>query len=144
MKAMNDCCKLDIFPHIFPKTFFDRMKELAETNPALAATTYKAEPEDKLLRLARNYESFALFSWSPTLHDPQLARRLHRIKVPTQFIWGEKDRIVPVEYGKQFAAAVTGSKFEVIAGAGHHLHADNPEAFTSAVDAFMKALPKAA
>ena len=28
--------KLDIFPHIFPKTFFDRMKELAERNPALA------------------------------------------------------------------------------------------------------------
>ncbi len=38
MKVMNDCCKLDIFPHIFPKTFFDRMKELAETNPALAST----------------------------------------------------------------------------------------------------------
>ncbi|OGA97059.1 MAG: amidohydrolase [Betaproteobacteria bacterium RIFCSPLOWO2_12_FULL_66_14] len=28
--------KLDIFPHIFPKAFFDRMKELAEGNPALA------------------------------------------------------------------------------------------------------------
>jgi predicted TIM-barrel fold metal-dependent hydrolase len=28
--------KLDIFPHIFPKAFFDRMKELAERNPALA------------------------------------------------------------------------------------------------------------
>jgi predicted TIM-barrel fold metal-dependent hydrolase len=28
--------KLDIFPHIFPKTFFDRMKEMANSNPALA------------------------------------------------------------------------------------------------------------
>ncbi len=28
--------KVDIFPHIFPKAFFDRMKELAERNPALA------------------------------------------------------------------------------------------------------------
>jgi len=35
---MNDCCKLDIFPHIFPQTFFERMKGIAETNPALAAT----------------------------------------------------------------------------------------------------------
>ena len=35
---MNDCCKLDIFPHIFPQAFFERMKAIAETNPALAAT----------------------------------------------------------------------------------------------------------
>lgn len=33
---MSDCCKLDIFPHIFPRTFFDRMKATAETNPAPA------------------------------------------------------------------------------------------------------------
>jgi len=38
MAITNDCCKLDIFPHIFPKTFFDRVKVIAETNPALAAT----------------------------------------------------------------------------------------------------------
>ncbi len=29
--------KLDIFPHIFPKDFFDRMKAMAEKNPSLAA-----------------------------------------------------------------------------------------------------------
>lgn len=38
MPLVNDCCKLDIFPHIFPKTFFDRMKEIAATNEPLAAT----------------------------------------------------------------------------------------------------------
>ena len=30
--------KLDIFPHIFPQTYFERMKKIAEGNPALAAT----------------------------------------------------------------------------------------------------------
>jgi predicted TIM-barrel fold metal-dependent hydrolase len=29
--------KLDIFPHIFPKEFFERMKEIAGRNPSLAA-----------------------------------------------------------------------------------------------------------
>lgn len=29
--------KLDIFPHIFPLTYFERMKQIAERNPALAA-----------------------------------------------------------------------------------------------------------
>ena len=30
--------KLDIFPHIFPQAFFERMKRIAEANPALAAS----------------------------------------------------------------------------------------------------------
>ena len=128
---------------IFSRPLYEH-PPLLYANPALAAINYKSEPEDKLLRLARNYESFALFGWSPTLHDPQLTRRLHRIKVPTKFIWGEKDRIVPVEYGKRFAAAVTGAKFEVIAGAGHYLHADDPGTFTNAIDAFMTTLPATA
>lgn len=30
--------KVDIFPHIFPQPFFERMKEIAASNPALAAS----------------------------------------------------------------------------------------------------------
>src|SRR6185436_15350968 len=30
--------KLDIFPHIFPQPFFERVKEIAAGNPALAAS----------------------------------------------------------------------------------------------------------
>ena len=29
--------KLDIFPHIFPQAFFERMKTIAEKNPALGS-----------------------------------------------------------------------------------------------------------
>src|SRR5919205_574428 len=29
--------KLDIFPHIFPQAYFERMKKIAEGNPGLAA-----------------------------------------------------------------------------------------------------------
>ena len=29
--------KLDIFPHIFPPACFERMKTIAQSNPALAA-----------------------------------------------------------------------------------------------------------
>src|ERR1700694_5774524 len=34
---MNPNLKLDIFPHIFPQAFFERMKAIAEQNPTLAA-----------------------------------------------------------------------------------------------------------
>ncbi len=34
---MDPDLKIDIFPHIFPKAFFDRMMQIAEGNPALKA-----------------------------------------------------------------------------------------------------------
>jgi predicted TIM-barrel fold metal-dependent hydrolase len=34
---MNPNLKIDIFPHIFPKDFFDRMMQIAEGNPGLKA-----------------------------------------------------------------------------------------------------------
>src|SRR5688500_9034330 len=33
----NKNLKLDIFPHIFPLAYFERMKKIAEGNPSLAA-----------------------------------------------------------------------------------------------------------
>ncbi len=35
---MKNDLKLDIFPHIFPQSFFERVKKIAATNPALAAS----------------------------------------------------------------------------------------------------------
>src|SRR5260370_7321786 len=34
---MNPNLKLDIFPHIFPQAFFERVKAIAEQSPTLAA-----------------------------------------------------------------------------------------------------------
>ena len=31
--------------------------------------------------------SFARFCWDPCLHNPKLMRRLHRVRVPTLFVW---------------------------------------------------------
>ena len=36
-KHMKAEKKLDIFPHIFPLDYFERMKKIAEGNPGLAA-----------------------------------------------------------------------------------------------------------
>src|SRR5258706_14385427 len=35
---MQPTLKLDIFPHIFPQSFFERMQSLTQTNAALAAS----------------------------------------------------------------------------------------------------------
>ena len=80
----------------------------------------------------------ARFCWEPFMHNPKLKRRLHRIKVPTRVIWGEHDGIVTPAYGKAYADAIPGAMLQVIAGAGHFPHLEQPEAFMTALREFLR------
>jgi pimeloyl-ACP methyl ester carboxylesterase len=99
---------------------------------------FPSMPEEKLTIVARNIESLARFCWEPFMHNPKLKRRLHRIKVPTQVIWGEHDGIVNPAYGKAYAEAIPGAILQVIAGAGHYPHLEQPEAFMTALREFLR------
>ncbi len=48
--------------------------------------------------------------------------KLKAIKTPSLIIHGEKDSLLPVHMGKAVADSITGSKFEIIYGAGHTLN----------------------
>jgi len=104
--------------------------------PSFADTSHEA-----LTRLARSHETFALFAWSPTLHDPKLAHRLHRISVPTLVVWGREDRVVSLDYGREFASRIPGAHFTVIDGAGHYPHLEQPDRFDEVVERFIEELP---
>lgn len=101
---------------------------------------YSDWPEETLIRLARNHRSFTLLAWSPTLHDPKLRHRLARIDLPTLVIWGAKDRVVSLDYGRRFAEAIPGARFTVIDHAGHYPHVEASEPFEAALDEFMATL----
>jgi pimeloyl-ACP methyl ester carboxylesterase len=60
--------------------------------------------------------------------DPTLASRLGGLTVPTLVIWGEADRIVTPDFGKEYAAAIPGASFRLVPGAGHLPQLENPEA----------------
>ena len=89
--------------------------------------------------MARNREATARFTWSPYMHDPKLKGRLHRIDVPTLFLWGDagSHRDEP-EYGRAYAAAIPDARFETIERAGHFPHLEQPEAFARAVFGFRR------
>ena len=106
----------------------------------LRKANHAERSKEELLRLARNNESFALYGWAPTLYDPKLKQRLHRIDVPTHVVWGEHDRVVPVEYGRRFAAEIPGATFEVIPEVGHYPHREQPAMFAQAIDRFSSRL----
>jgi len=88
---------------------------------------YESLSDDELTVIARNRESTALFAWNPYMYNPKLKARLHRIRVPVLFLWGEADRFASPEYGRAYAAAIPGARFELVSDAGHFPHIEQAE-----------------
>ena len=101
--------------------------------PSFADTSHEA-----LTRLARSHETFALFAWSPTLHDPKLAHRLHRISVPTLVVWGREDRVVPLDCAFVLLKQLANGQLHVFARCGHWVQWEKANAFNTLVLGFLQ------
>jgi pimeloyl-ACP methyl ester carboxylesterase len=66
-----------------------------------------------------------------------LSDLLPTIDVPTLLIWGEDDVRSPLSVAHAFEAAIPGARLEVIPGAGHATHLEQPKAFTAAVRSWI-------
>ncbi len=102
-----------------------------------AAPDYAAMADTAVERIARNRLATVKFCWEPYMHNPKLKDRLHRIAVPTLVLWGASDRIVTSDYGRAYAAAIPGAKFEVIDGAGHLPQLEQPTKTLSVLSTFL-------
>ena len=119
----------------------EQFAELAYCDPKLGLPDYKSMPEAEVRIAARNRETLARFAWSPYLHNPKLKGRLHRIRIPTLFLWGAADRILSEPYGRAYCAAIPGAQFECIERAGHFPHIEQPDEFARRTLAFIDAAP---
>jgi pimeloyl-ACP methyl ester carboxylesterase len=57
--------------------------------------------------------------------------------VPSLILWGERDRIIPVEHGRRAHELMPGSRLEIFEKAGHFLHAEEPERFAEVLGDFI-------
>jgi pimeloyl-ACP methyl ester carboxylesterase len=64
--------------------------------------------------------------------------RLHLAAgLPTLIVWGEKDRMIPSSHGHAAADLIHGCRFELVPGAGHYPHEDDPERFARLLGDFI-------
>ncbi len=110
--------------------------KLAYCDPKVGERDYKSLPDAEVTAAARNRETLARFAWQPYMHDPKLKGRLHRIRIPTLFLWGKHDRILSEPYGRAYCAAIPAARFELIDKAGHFPHLEQPQLFADRVLAF--------
>jgi len=122
---------------VFAKTEND-LNELLYFDPRIAMRDYKTMADADVRAVARNREATARYAWSPYMHNPKLKDRLHRIRIPTLFLWGTHDRILSESYGRAYGAAIPGARFEPIEKAGHFPHIEQPQIFADRVLAFAQ------
>jgi len=66
---------------------------------------------------------------------------LAALDLPVGLVWGEEDRLFLAETGRRMAAALPHGRLWSLAGVGHALQWEHPEAFLEAIEAFRAAFP---
>jgi pimeloyl-ACP methyl ester carboxylesterase len=61
--------------------------------------------------------------------------------MPTQLVWGARDRMVPVSHAYDAETAMPGSRLEIFPESGHFPHEDEPERFVALVREFARSAP---
>ena len=105
---------------------------LADRMLALPTSPEQVEAEVK------NQYTVARLAWEPRMFDPHLEKWLHRIKRPTQIIWGDADRILPAGYAAAFQRLIPGSRVDIVKQCGHLPHTEKPAEFARLVREFGK------
>jgi pimeloyl-ACP methyl ester carboxylesterase len=59
--------------------------------------------------------------------DPKFIRYLHRIKMPALIVWGDEDKIIPVQQTRLWREHIPNAEVVVLKGAGHLVHLEKPE-----------------
>lgn len=113
------------------KLFVDpKMIEFALANPPDIDTGLK------------NKHTVAKLAWEPRLHNPMLAKWLHRLKMPVQLAWGEQDQVMPIAYAHAFKKLLPQAQLQVFTNCGHLPQAEQPEKFARSAIEFLQGAAK--
>lgn len=97
---------------------------------------------DRSLRLA-NARAQRGAVWAATGRRETTWSVLRSVSVPTLFVWGEHDRVLPLRIGRRAVGEVPGSHLIVLDDCGHNPQVEMAEEFSAAVLSFVRAVEAA-
>jgi pimeloyl-ACP methyl ester carboxylesterase len=81
---------------------------------------------------AGNRAALAVYAGA-AMSDPTLAPRLGTLEIPTLVLWGDSDRIVDLDYGRAYAAAIPLARFQILPDTGHSPQLETPDQVLHAI-----------
>jgi pimeloyl-ACP methyl ester carboxylesterase len=115
----------------------DQVAELSYHDPGPFRIDPAAMTAEQRAMMAGNRETLAVYGTPMT--DPSLSARLGQVSLPTLVLWGDSDQIADRVYGRAFAAAIPGARFQVLPGTGHVPQIESPAQLLGAVWEFAGA-----
>ncbi len=97
--------------------------------------------EEADLLIANRFMATKL-GWEPRWLNPALENWLHRIKLPTQIIWGDTDRLFPAAYGERWRMLIANSKLTILERCGHLPHVEYPLVTAQTIISFLNGAAK--
>jgi pimeloyl-ACP methyl ester carboxylesterase len=88
---------------------------------------------------AKNRATVTRLAYHPRFHNPGLGKWLYRITVPTLLVWGDKDGLVPPEFGEAYHSAIPRSRLVVLDNAGHAPFDEQKDDFLATFREFISA-----
>ena len=115
----------------------DQLTEMSYHNPAKFRIDLSTFTDAQKQAMGANRAALAVYGGKASLPDPTLLGRLHNVRLPVLVIWGESDRVADPEYGRAFAAAIPGARFQLLTGTGHMPMLETPDQLLAAVRTFI-------
>jgi pimeloyl-ACP methyl ester carboxylesterase len=81
-----------------------------------------------------NREMTARIAWKPYMFSHQLPHLLNGVHTPTLVVWGERDRVVPMECGDLFVQALPNAELVVMPDTGHFIERERPQELARLVE----------
>jgi pimeloyl-ACP methyl ester carboxylesterase len=108
-------------------------------NQEFAEVMLREEPSPEEIELQlKNRLTMAKLAWQPRLHDPHLAKWLHRITLPTLIVWGAEDKVISAQYGPAFRDLIPNARLEVLPHCGHLPQIEKTAEFAGVVTQFLQ------
>ena len=100
---------------------------------ALVTPEGTALTDDTLVSWDIHREMTTRVGWKPYMHNRRLRPLLAGVGTPSLVVWGDSDRVVPVECGRAYAEALPDARLEIVADCGHAVDLEAPEALTELI-----------
>lgn len=76
-------------------------------------------------------------AWKPYMYSQTLPYLLGGVRAPALIVWGDDDKVVPRSAGNAYVRAFRDARLEIVAGCGHLIEMEKPEAFARLVTDFV-------
>jgi pimeloyl-ACP methyl ester carboxylesterase len=113
---------------VLEQSYHDRRSIPPESVAAYAAPIRMEGGRHALIQTARQIVPPDVDAWS---------RRFREIDVPTLVVWGDDDRIVPIENGRRLCREMPAATLRVIPECGHIPQEEKPRETISALESFL-------